>query len=97
MPDKDINNVKHFERLDSIINSNAGQNEQIKRLQNEIIDKLYSIQNEKAKILETYHEKITIIDNTRIDNPAKYGDSLFDILSKRDKDRYFDPPAIKVD
>lgn len=92
-----INEAKDFQRLDSIINSNAGQNAQIKKQQEDILGKLISIQNEKAHIIEKYHEKITIIDNTRIDNPVRYGDSLFNVLEQRNASGYFNPPAIKVD
>lgn len=91
------NTLSNSVKLDSLINSNKGQIKQIKQSQDELLLQLYDIENSKETILHKYHEKVITIERRTIDNPKKFGDSLFDLLAKRDKDGYFNPPAIKVD
>lgn len=96
-PVVDIKQTEKLNRLDSIINSNAGQNKEIMKQQDAILSELISIQNQKFKLKETYHEKITILNNLHIDNPSKFSDSIFNILEQRNSNGYFDPKPIEVD
>jgi len=96
-PDTDIRQTEKLNRLDSIINSNAGQNKEIMKQQDAILSELISIQNQKFKLKETYHEKVTILNNLHINNPIKFSDSIFNILEERNSNGYFDPKPIEVD
>ena len=91
------NNAPDSLKLDSLINSNKGEIKQIKQKQDEMLLQLYDIENSKQTLLHKYHEKVITIERRTIDNPKKFGDSLFNFLAKRDAEGYFNPPAIKVD
>ena len=89
--------LKNEHQLDSIINVNTGRNKEILQQQVELSAKLTDLQNQKTQIQHTYHEKIRIIEHTIVADIPKATDSLFNYLSKLDKDGYFDPIPIAVD
>jgi len=89
--------LKTNDQLDSIINSNAGANEEIIKQQMELSEQLTNIQDQKIQTREKYHETIRIIERTNIVDVAKTTDSLFNYLSELDKRGYFEPVPIEVD
>ena len=85
-----MNNTKEIQRIDSILNSNAGVLKEYKLQQQEIQKQLYEIDNKKAERTNKYYIDFNRINSvTNVDEHAV--DSVFYYLQQLDKQRYFEP------
>lgn len=92
-----MNNTKEIQRIDSILNSNAGALKEYKLQQQEIQKQLYEIDNKKAERTNKYYIDFNRISSvTNVDEHAV--DSVFYYLQQLDKQRYFEPNrTLRVD
>lgn len=85
-----IDKSKEIQRIDSILNSNAGALKEYKLQQQEIQKQLYEIDNKKAERTNKYYIDFNRINSvTNVDEHAV--DSVFYYLQQLDKQRYFEP------